>query len=284
MGWDLGLLGLFNRGLAHPFLDGWMALLSLATTPVPLLALALFLPGRRRERLLRAGVVVGTILAAVALQFLLRRPRPEGVRPVLPQPAFFSFPSGHAAAAFALATMPTLERPRRGWPALLGAVLVSLSRVYLGHHYPSDVLGGAILGTAVAVMAYGFFLRPDPTARPRWAWLLWGQLAAVALATLAASLGLIHFTFLALPGADKVLHLLLYGLLAFLAVGWWNKRPAWPVILAVSLLALAEEAVQLLLPGRSADPMDLLAGLAGIALLGPLGRAATKLSFPAKRD
>lgn len=283
MGWDLRVLRLLNCGLAHPFLDGWMALLSLASTPIPLLALALFLPGRRRERLLRAGVVVGTILAAVALQFLLRRPRPEGVRLVLPQLAFFSFPSGHAAGIFAMAAMVVLERPRRGWPALLGAVLVSLSRVYLGHHYLSDVLGGAILGTAIATMAYGFSLRPDPTERPRWAWLLWGQLAVVALATLAASLGLIHFSFLALPGADKVLHFFLYGLLAFLSVAWWSKRPAWHVLLAVSLLALAEEAMQLLLPGRSADFLDLLAGLAGIAVLGWPGQAATKrLRFPTK--
>lgn len=64
----------------------------------------------------------------------------------------YAFPSGHAALSFALATSWTLSHPT--WyvatPVYLWAATVSLSRVWLGVHYPSDVFFGAVLGTAIA--------------------------------------------------------------------------------------------------------------------------------------
>ncbi|MEO6395388.1 MAG: phosphatase PAP2 family protein [Devosia sp.] len=57
-----------------------------------------------------------------------------------------SFPSGHATTAFALATVLSMLSLRWRWPAFGAAALVGLSRVVLGMHYPSDVLGGAALG------------------------------------------------------------------------------------------------------------------------------------------
>lgn len=70
------------------------------------------------------------------------------------------FPSGHAALSFAIATSLTLSFPQ--WevavPALIWAALVSTSRVWLGAHYPSDVLAGAALGAAAA---YGTHLLQD---------------------------------------------------------------------------------------------------------------------------
>jgi undecaprenyl-diphosphatase len=269
MAWDSHLLILLNRGLAHPFLDVVMAGLTLVATPGPMLGFLLGLTwGRRREGITLLVAVSGATLLAVALQFALGRPRPAGVRLVLPMPTFPSFPSGHAAGAFALAVLAALFWPRLRLPAFLGAALVSLSRVYLGHHYPSDALGGAILGAATGAVVYGLCYRPAEAHRPRWTWLLWGQAAAVLLATLAASLGLLHFGFLALPGADRAFHFLLFGLLAFLAVGWWGRAPAWRVVLVLALLALAEEASQALVPGRSADPLDLAAAWLGLALGG----------------
>jgi len=250
-----------------------MALLTLLTTPVPLLLGLLFVARRRRKEgiALLLAVVLSTLLA-VGLQFLLRRPRPSAVRLVLPTPDFPSFPSGHAAGVFAIATVVGLFWPRATIPALLGAGLVSLSRIQLGHHYPTDVLGGATMGMATALLLYGLLYQPAGAGRPRWAWLLWGQVAVVLLATLSASLGLLHFAFLALPGADKALHFLLFGTLAFLAVGWWARRPAGAVLGVLGLLTLVEEIAQTLTPGRSLDLLDLAASLAGIVLLGGLGR------------
>lgn len=60
-----------------------------------------------------------------------------------------SFPSGHTAAAFALATVLARTDTRHSWAYYSGATLIGISRINLGSHWPSDVLAGALLGMAV---------------------------------------------------------------------------------------------------------------------------------------
>jgi undecaprenyl-diphosphatase len=106
----------------------------------------------RRRRWLRAALGVPLALGMnFCLKLTVRRQRPrlEAVEPFRPLPASLSFPSAHAATSFAGATLiGALCTPLR--PLLyLGAVLMALSRPYLGVHYPSDVLAGAAVGTAI---------------------------------------------------------------------------------------------------------------------------------------
>jgi membrane-associated phospholipid phosphatase len=83
-----------------------------------------------------------------------------------------SFPSNHAVNASALATLAVLYRPRLWLPTTLLALVVGYSRVYVGVHYPLDVLAGGVLGIVVAlvcdkVMNVVWPLSSEPTEPPQ---------------------------------------------------------------------------------------------------------------------
>ena len=78
----------------------------------------------------------------------LSNPYPE---PLVDLPATYSFPSGHATVSFACATVLALAVPRLRIPLFALAALIAWSRVYVGVHYPFDVLVGAVLGLAIAI-------------------------------------------------------------------------------------------------------------------------------------
>jgi undecaprenyl-diphosphatase len=94
---------------------------------------------------------------AIALNYVIKsivkRPRPvlEGLPPLGGAPSSLSFPSAHATSAFAVATAMT-RVDSLGALAFVLALVLSLGRPYLGMHYPSDVLAGAVLGVILGLI------------------------------------------------------------------------------------------------------------------------------------
>ncbi len=105
---------------------------------------------------LAAATLLGTLLSQ-ALKRSLHRPRPTsaifGFEALAENPDRFSFPSGHTTASFAAAVALAGAPYGIGPAALLLALGIGTSRVYLGAHYPLDVGAGVVLGTAAGVIA-----------------------------------------------------------------------------------------------------------------------------------
>ncbi len=171
----------------HHALSGWlgpMAVLSLVGGWGGLAVVPLFAVRRTRRLAVTLAVVLASTAGVVfVLKRLFARARPYSVLAdvrAFDPPTDYSFPSGHAAGSFAFAVFLSVvlsktvshdasasERTLRTLGAIvltLLAVGVGLSRVALGVHFPGDVLGGALVGSAIAAAgAYVHFRRTTPT-------------------------------------------------------------------------------------------------------------------------
>lgn len=161
LGYDERLLLEFRR-FHGPRRTRAARLLTLAGDGRTWTALGLGLLATARPALMHLGLRLGAgaLLGAGAAQLLkraLNRARPDsaiaGFEALAENPDSFSFPSGHTAAAFAVTVALAGEPYCAGPAALLLAVGIGLSRVYLGAHYPLDVVVGAALGAVAGGVA-----------------------------------------------------------------------------------------------------------------------------------
>ncbi len=160
--WDAPLILALHQ-LSQPWLDTAMRIIT-QTGEGGAIALALVLGGWflwRRRRLDAATVVISFVGAAAintVLKLLLARPRPALFPPLVAESGF-SFPSGHVTAAVAvyglLAVFLWWQR-HRAWAIASGAwvLVVAVSRIYLGVHYPSDTLGSLTFATLWLLMVF----------------------------------------------------------------------------------------------------------------------------------
>ena len=118
-----------------------------------ILAVLLLISKRTRKAGIAAilALLLSLLITNVCIKNTVARIRPyeviDGLRLMIEKQKDFSFPSGHTSASFAAACAFYHTLPKKwGIAAVILAVLISLSRLYVGVHYPSDVLGGLIIG------------------------------------------------------------------------------------------------------------------------------------------
>jgi undecaprenyl-diphosphatase len=181
LGWDERIFRLLNGNWLNPILDH---LLPFATDagnfilPFVVAAIVIVLVGRVRGLrflvLAVVSVVVADAIGTHIFKYSFLRARPcialADVRLLVGCTNLPSFPSNHAVNASVLATLTTIYIPRLWLPATALAILVGYSRVYVGVHYPLDVLAGSVLGIVVAlafsgVMNFVWPLSSEPAKR-----------------------------------------------------------------------------------------------------------------------
>ena len=140
----------------------WAGSLYLLFPATLLLLILLQGKGRQREMQMLAVAMGSAVLVVHAAKMFIKRPRPEIHPGLIPMPVDWSFPSAHAAqsATFCLCVALIAKRnfpvPWAWLTVLLAAALtagVSMSRVYLQVHYPTDVLAGLVLGIVLVAAA-----------------------------------------------------------------------------------------------------------------------------------
>ncbi len=169
--WDVALFRAIHLGLHHPALDPVMkAFTDPEGWKIPILVAfgGLFLTRRLRGLLavlvLAATLTVSDQVSSKVIKPLLKRPRPSvelaDARPLFGVRRSYAFPSGHATNASAIAPIFAAVFPPAAVVAYgVVAGLVCFSRVYVGDHWPSDVLGGIALGLAIGFLGRAAFLR-----------------------------------------------------------------------------------------------------------------------------
>ncbi|MDY2699596.1 MAG: phosphatase PAP2 family protein [Lachnospiraceae bacterium] len=127
------------------------------------LGLILLIPRKTRKVGIMAlvSIFVCFLFTNVMIKNLVARPRPyvtySEIYPLIKKPTEFSFPSGHACVSFASAFIYFRMLPRKyGVSAIVLAGLIAFSRLYVGVHYPGDVLGGIIVAWVGSTLVYWF--------------------------------------------------------------------------------------------------------------------------------
>lgn len=169
---DLRIFQWFEAHLWNPVLDFIMALISfLGEEGILFIAIIIVLLCFKKTRKIGVTMAAALLFMQIANNMILKpiiaRPRPFNYEGYIdfnyPNIAFFgkipssySFPSGHTASAFTCATAMAANNKKGGAVMYVFAVLMGISRIYLHDHYPTDVIGGAVLGIIYGII--GFFV------------------------------------------------------------------------------------------------------------------------------
>lgn len=169
---DLSVFRFINSSLSNPVLDFIMPFLTDLNRYKVVLAVVLALllwmlirgsrPVRLAALLLIISITISDQLSSSVIKFWFTRPRPchvmQDIQLLVGCGGGYSFPSSHAVNNFAGALILAFFLPRAKWWFMGFAAVIAFSRVYVGVHYPSDVIGGTVIGLIIAGIVLSVFL------------------------------------------------------------------------------------------------------------------------------
>lgn len=164
LGIDNSILRMLSEGIKNKYFDIIMPYFSnINNWGQVWLVIAIILLVNRNKDVKRLGVTIivalaiGYLLGEGILKHVIERARPLGevynFKFIITPPKSYSFPSGHTTSSFAAFGVCFFSKARYRYLALVLAGIIAFSRIYLHVHYPSDVLGGIILGLLSAKLA-----------------------------------------------------------------------------------------------------------------------------------
>ena len=153
---DAGILLFIQEHIRGPVLNAVMIFFTtVGNAGIVWIALSIILMFFRKHRKLGFSILVCIAAAWLVndgvIKNIVCRPRPftvvDGLEILVSRPSSFSFPSGHACSSFCAAFVITRFRGKKGALIYIVSALIAFSRIYVGVHYPSDIITGAIIGT-----------------------------------------------------------------------------------------------------------------------------------------
>ncbi|MBQ3193580.1 MAG: phosphatase PAP2 family protein [Oscillospiraceae bacterium] len=178
---DLPILDWIQANMTSSFMDAFMPVVTLLGDAgifwIAWAILLLFFPKTRKIGLgMGFALILGLLVCNVTLKPLVGRPRPYDfqeaefgviINLLIERQHDFSFPSGHTIASFEAATVLLKNSKKMGIPAMILAVIIAFSRLYLYVHYPTDVIFSVFAGILFAFIGDALAAKVAPKLAPR---------------------------------------------------------------------------------------------------------------------